>query len=198
MLLRSIKGTARSSAFLSTFVVIFQSLVCFRHQTWWFGQTLSPALQRIWLSKLGCVIVARPLHSKRLQEKRAGLIEEPPSGTGPWASRRASRSLSRQRSAAASSPCTSCPRRSSRPGPLRGGVRGCPSVRRSFSPLALLQIVRGVLHGWADALLVRPVPGGEVLLTSAAMSMVMSTYQHEPQMLSGLVRTIVYQFAGMD
>jgi hypothetical protein len=30
------------------------------------------------------------------------------------------------------------------------------------------------------------------------MSMVMSTYQHEPQMLSGLVRTIVYQFAGMD
>lgn len=43
-----------------------------------------------------------------------------------------------------------------------------------------------------------PVPGGEVLLTSAALSMVMSTYQHEPGMLSGLVRTIVYQFVGRD
>lgn len=42
------------------------------------------------------------------------------------------------------------------------------------------------------------VPGGTVLLNCAALSMVMSTYQHEPSMLSGLVRTLVFQFVGLD
>ena len=192
MLLRSIKGTARSSAFLSTFVVIFQSLVCLRHQTWWFGQTLSPSLQRIWLSKLGCV---DPCCSNQRCARWADRTST--AGTGPWASQRASRCLSRPRSAVASSPCTSCPRRSSRRGLLRGGAHGCPLVCR-LSP-RFLRLRSPLARCTADAFaLVRPVPGGEVLLTSAAMSMVMSTYQHEPQMLSGLVRTIVYQFAGMD
>ncbi|ORY90918.1 hypothetical protein BCR35DRAFT_261329 [Leucosporidium creatinivorum] len=40
------------------------------------------------------------------------------------------------------------------------------------------------------------VPGGEVLMTSLGLSMVMSTYQHEPKMLSGLVRSVLYQFVG--
>ncbi|KAM0751507.1 hypothetical protein T439DRAFT_324689 [Meredithblackwellia eburnea MCA 4105] len=40
------------------------------------------------------------------------------------------------------------------------------------------------------------VPGGEILLTSVGMGMVMSTYTHEPAMLSGLVRSILYQIIG--
>ncbi|GAA6000664.1 hypothetical protein JCM10207_004599 [Rhodosporidiobolus poonsookiae] len=40
------------------------------------------------------------------------------------------------------------------------------------------------------------VPGGEILLTSLGLSMVMRTYQHEPEHLSGLVRTLLYQFVG--
>lgn len=61
------------------------------------------------------------------------------------------------------------------------------------------------------------VPGGEVLLTryalfpllrpdwrertltlycSLGLSMVMTTYSHEPKMLSGLVRSVLYQFVG--
>ncbi|CAD6565887.1 MAG: hypothetical protein CYPHOPRED_000084 [Cyphobasidiales sp. Tagirdzhanova-0007] len=51
VLLRSLRGTARSSAFLSTFVVIFQSVICLRHQTWWFGQTLPKPFRQLWLSK---------------------------------------------------------------------------------------------------------------------------------------------------
>ncbi|GAA6038526.1 hypothetical protein JCM8097_004613 [Rhodosporidiobolus ruineniae] len=40
------------------------------------------------------------------------------------------------------------------------------------------------------------VPGGEIMLTSFGLALVMQTYQHEPQMLSGLVRTLLYQFVG--
>lgn len=51
MLLRSFKGTLRSCTFISTFVVIFQSLVCLRHQTWWFGKNLPGPIRKAWLSK---------------------------------------------------------------------------------------------------------------------------------------------------
>ncbi len=37
---------------------------------------------------------------------------------------------------------------------------------------------------------------GEALLTALGMAMVMSTYQNDPQHLSGLVRRILYQFIG--
>ncbi|KAF9264654.1 hypothetical protein L218DRAFT_862001 [Marasmius fiardii PR-910] len=37
---------------------------------------------------------------------------------------------------------------------------------------------------------------GEALLTAVGMAMVMSTYQNDPQHLSGLVRRILYQFVG--
>lgn len=40
------------------------------------------------------------------------------------------------------------------------------------------------------------VPGGEVLMASTGLAMVMHTYTHEPKMLSGLVRSILYQFIG--
>jgi hypothetical protein len=42
------------------------------------------------------------------------------------------------------------------------------------------------------------VPGGEVLLTSAGMSLVMGTYAQNPEHLSGLVRRIVYQVSWLS
>ncbi|BGP13331.1 hypothetical protein JCM10213v2_001250 [Rhodosporidiobolus nylandii] len=40
------------------------------------------------------------------------------------------------------------------------------------------------------------VPGGEIMLTSCGLAMVMQTYQHNPEHLSGLVRSLLYQFVG--
>ncbi|CAO1637222.1 unnamed protein product [Jaminaea pallidilutea] len=48
-------------------------------------------------------------------------------------------------------------------------------------------------RGWAPF-----VPGGDLLLTSLGMSMVMGTYARSPEHLSGLVRRIVYQFIGRN
>ncbi|CAD6930523.1 unnamed protein product [Tilletia controversa] len=42
------------------------------------------------------------------------------------------------------------------------------------------------------------VPGGDLLLTSIGMSMVMGTYAQNPDHLSGLVRRVVYQFVGRN
>ncbi|CAO1623830.1 unnamed protein product [Parajaminaea phylloscopi] len=48
-------------------------------------------------------------------------------------------------------------------------------------------------RGWAPF-----VPGGDLLLTSLGMSLVMGTYARSPEHLSGLVRRIVYQFIGRN
>ncbi|BGP22311.1 peroxisomal membrane protein 4 [Rhodotorula toruloides] len=40
------------------------------------------------------------------------------------------------------------------------------------------------------------VPGGEVLLTCVGLSMVMQSYQHSPENLSGLVRSMLWQIIG--
>lgn len=40
------------------------------------------------------------------------------------------------------------------------------------------------------------VPGGEVLLTSAGLALVMRNYQTAPEHLSGLVRSFLYQLIG--
>jgi len=42
------------------------------------------------------------------------------------------------------------------------------------------------------------VPGGDLLLTSIGMAMVMGTYAQNPDHLSGLVRRVVYQFVGKN
>ncbi|CAO1639222.1 unnamed protein product [Sympodiomycopsis kandeliae] len=47
--------------------------------------------------------------------------------------------------------------------------------------------------GWAPF-----VPGGDLLLTSLGMSLVMGTYARSPEHLSGLVRRVVYQFIGRN
>lgn len=48
-------------------------------------------------------------------------------------------------------------------------------------------------RGWAPF-----VPGGDLLLTSVGMSLVMGTYARSPEHLSGLVRRVVYQFIGRN
>lgn len=48
-------------------------------------------------------------------------------------------------------------------------------------------------RGWAPF-----VPGGDLLLTSAGMSLVMGTYARSPEHLSGLVRRVIYQFIGRN
>lgn len=48
-------------------------------------------------------------------------------------------------------------------------------------------------RGWAPF-----VPGGDLLLTSLGMSLIMGTYARSPEHLSGLVRRIVYQFIGRN
>jgi hypothetical protein len=40
------------------------------------------------------------------------------------------------------------------------------------------------------------VPGGEILLTSVGLAMVMQSYQNAPENLSGLVKSLLYQFIG--
>lgn len=40
------------------------------------------------------------------------------------------------------------------------------------------------------------IPGGESLLCSLGMGMIMSTYQYDPEHLSGLIRRVLYQFIG--
>jgi len=142
LLLKSVKGTIRSGCFISTFVCIFQSLVCFRHQTWWFGQTLPKPLRALWLTKyyywvLGATTCLSLFIEEKKRRGELAMYVMPKALEAAW-------SIAR---------------------------------RRAYVPF---------------------IPGGEVLLTSAALSMVMSTYQHEPGMLSGLVRTIMYQFVGHD
>ncbi|GAA5941017.1 hypothetical protein JCM1841_006610 [Sporobolomyces salmonicolor] len=71
--------------------------------------------------------------------------------------------------------------------------------RKRRRELAMYVLPRGLESFWSvlrRRSYVPFVPGGEVLLTSVGLSMVMSTYQSSPEMLSGLVRSILYQFIG--
>ncbi|GAA5973669.1 hypothetical protein JCM11641_005071 [Rhodosporidiobolus odoratus] len=65
--------------------------------------------------------------------------------------------------------------------------------------LAMYVLPRGLESLWSvlrRRAYVPFVPGGEIMLTSAGLALVMRTYQHEPGNLSGLVRTLLYQFVG--
>ncbi|KZV64565.1 hypothetical protein PENSPDRAFT_162497 [Peniophora sp. CONT] len=66
--------------------------------------------------------------------------------------------------------------------------------------LAMYVLPKGLESGWRVARGQGLVPNktryGEALLTAVGMGMVMSTYQNDPQHLSGLVRRVLYQFIG--
>ncbi|KAI0312802.1 hypothetical protein OF83DRAFT_1066610 [Amylostereum chailletii] len=66
--------------------------------------------------------------------------------------------------------------------------------------LAMYVLPKGLESAWVMArgkgLVFRTGQYGEALLTAIGMGMVMSTYQNDPEHLSGLVRRILYQFIG--
>ncbi|GAA6061716.1 hypothetical protein JCM10212_004948 [Sporobolomyces blumeae] len=134
-------GTLRSSSFLATFVVIFQSLVCLQRNIY---EQYSGRLPE-WLMKI-------VLHKSYY-----------------WFS----------------------------------GFATCLSLfieeKKRRRELAMYVLPRGLESLWStlrQKSYVPFVPGGEVLLTSMGLAMVMSTYQRNPASLSGLVRSVLYQFVG--
>lgn len=67
---------------------------------------------------------------------------------------------------------------------------------RRHAELAAYVLPKGMESAWSvlrKKSYVPFVPGGDLLLTSAGMSLVMGTYAQNPEHLSGLVRRIVYQ-----
>ncbi|EST06359.1 Transmembrane protein [Kalmanozyma brasiliensis GHG001] len=72
---------------------------------------------------------------------------------------------------------------------------------RRRAELAAYVLPKGMESAWSvlrQKSYVPFVPGGDLLLTSAGMSLVMGTYAQNPEHLSGLVRRIVYQFVGRN
>ncbi|SPO21849.1 uncharacterized protein UTRI_01342_B [Ustilago trichophora] len=72
---------------------------------------------------------------------------------------------------------------------------------RRRAELAAYVLPKGMESAWSvlrKKSYVPFVPGGDLLLTSAGMSLVMGTYAQNPEHLSGLVRRIVYQFVGRN
>ncbi|PWN35689.1 uncharacterized protein FA14DRAFT_145616 [Meira miltonrushii] len=73
--------------------------------------------------------------------------------------------------------------------------------KRRRTELAMYVLPKGMESAWSVARQrswVPFVPGGDLLLTSAGMSLVMGTYAQNPDHLSGIVRRIVYQFVGRN
>ncbi|KAF8549936.1 hypothetical protein OG21DRAFT_1488152 [Imleria badia] len=85
-----------------------------------------------------------------------------------------------------------------------GGLLGALSLlieeKRRRGELAMYVLPKGLESAWLTARgkgwVFRTGEFGEMILTAIGMGMVMSTYQNEPQHLSGLVRRILYQFIG--
>lgn len=147
VLLRSGLGTVRSSAFLGTFVVIYQSMNCLKHN-------LHEYLSR------------RPTGSKLLQAMRDLLVSK----LSFWLLG------------------------------LSAGLSLFVEDKRRRGELAMYVLPKGLESAWimlrGKGLVFKTGNWGDMLLTSLGMGMVMSTYQNDPQHLSGLVRRILYQFIG--
>lgn len=73
--------------------------------------------------------------------------------------------------------------------------------KRRRTELAMYVLPKGMESAWSVARQrswLPFVPGGDLLLTSVGMSLVMGTYAQNPEHLSGIVRRIVYQFVGRN
>lgn len=148
VLLRSLRGSVRSSSFLGVFVIIFQTLFCAQHSLYHFIQA-SETLRRYvpqWFSRM--------------------II----SSWVKWIT----------------------------------GFLTCLSLfvddSRRRAELAAYVLPKGMESAWSvlrQRSYVPFVPGGDLLLTSAGMSLVMGTYAQNPEHLSGLVRRIVYQVSSL-
>ncbi|KAH9854900.1 hypothetical protein C2E23DRAFT_816063 [Lenzites betulinus] len=157
MMLRAAMGTARSSAFLGMFVMIFQTYFCGKHSLYTKilnlrasnAQTLFAALAKrlpTWFTQL-------------LVSKFSFFV-----------------------------------------GGLLSGLSLFVEEKRRREELAMYVLPKGLESAWIMARGRGWVFGmgayGDALLTAVGMGMVMSTYQNDPQHLSGLVRRILYQFVG--
>ncbi|PWZ01089.1 hypothetical protein BCV70DRAFT_159142 [Testicularia cyperi] len=72
---------------------------------------------------------------------------------------------------------------------------------RRRAELAAYVLPKGLESAWSvlrNKSYVPFVPGGDLLLSSIGMSLVMGTYAQNPEHLSGLVRRVVYQFVGRN
>ncbi|OJT15479.1 hypothetical protein TRAPUB_7350 [Trametes pubescens] len=85
-------------------------------------------------------------------------------------------------------------------GGLLSGLSLFVEEKRRREELAMYVLPKGLESAWVMARGKGWVFGmgryGDALLTAMGMGMVMSTYQNDPQHLSGLVRRILYQFVG--
>ncbi|KAF8806205.1 hypothetical protein BYT27DRAFT_7243013 [Phlegmacium glaucopus] len=151
-------GSLRSSAFLGVFVIIYQTLFCYKHNLHRFLTLLrSGALQTNLLTS--------PL--KRLPQWVIDLLI---SKMSFWI-----------------------------PG-LASGLSLFVEEKRRRGELAMYVLPKGLESVWVTARgkgwVFRTGKWGDVILTALGMGMVMSTYQNDPQHLSGLVRRVMYQFIG--
>ncbi|TFY76234.1 hypothetical protein EWM64_g7778 [Hericium alpestre] len=150
MLLRALLGTSRSSAFLATFVVIYQSFFCFK----------------LYLYKLLKALRESSSFVKPPQWLINFLISKP----SFWM------------------------------GGLLSGLSLFVEAKRRRGELAMYVLPKGLESAWIMArgkgLVFRTGEFGEAMLTAIGMGMVMSTYQNDPQHLSGFIRRILYQFIG--
>lgn len=148
-------GSMRSSAFLGVFVVIYQSLFCYKHYLHRILTELkrSPSAGFNPLAKI-------PQHIIDLLVSRASF----------WVLGYAA------------------------------GLSLFVEEKRRRGELAMYVLPKGLESMWISArgkgLVLKTGKWGETLLATIGMSMVMSTYQNDPQHLSGLVRRILYQFIG--
>jgi len=145
MTLRAAWGTARSTAFLSLAVVIYQGWFCAMqnaHRTLSAKRAAVPA----WLL---AAVVSRPVH---------------------WM------------------------------GGVFTGLSLLVEAKHRRGELAMYALPKALESAWialrGRGLVWHAGKYGSPLLTAFAMGMVMSTYQNDPQHLSGLVRRVLYQFIG--
>ncbi|KAH9029497.1 hypothetical protein EDB85DRAFT_1966271 [Lactarius pseudohatsudake] len=85
-------------------------------------------------------------------------------------------------------------------GGLLAGISVLMEAKHRRGELAMYVLPKGLESVWVAArgkgLVFRTGKHGNALLTAIGMGMVMSTYQNDPQHLSGFVRRILYQFIG--
>lgn len=141
ILLKAFIGTMRSSAFLATYVTIFQGLVCSQRNIYYALHGRVPEwIEKILLHKLyywmaGFVSCVSLFAEEKKRRGELAMYVLPRAMESLWSILR----------------------------------------RRSYVPF---------------------VPGGDVVLTATGLAMVMHTYHFEPKMLSGLVRSVLFQFVG--
>ncbi|KAF9441977.1 hypothetical protein P691DRAFT_711032 [Macrolepiota fuliginosa MF-IS2] len=151
-------GSMRSSAFLGVFVVIYQTLFCYKHH---FHRYITELKRGIKPSNGANGVL------KRIPQFVVDLL----------VSKMSFMFLG-----------------------LASGLSLFVEEKRRRAELAMYVLPKGLESFWVTlrghGLVFKTGKWGEVLLTAIAMAMVMTTYQNDPQHLSGLVRRFLYQFIG--